>query len=920
MLQRLLVMVLFASGCLARYAPPRLDPKTPLTLELKGPSARVDVVLDARGIPHVFGQSEADLAFGLGFMHGRDRTFQVLVMKHAARGRLTELFGADALPLDQQLRVLSYRLAEAHAALSARDHTTLEAYARGVNAGAAHAGTPAELALLGVPFGEFTAEDSFAIMRLQSWSLSGDHRDELMRAQVLAKLPPGDARASLFDAPMWTGGVPIVGGAVAPQSAQPAASPGAHADGTNQGASVAAAAPPERTPAVAEGTNADRRERSQTTPLAAVTDPLHRERSQTTPLATATDPLHRERSQTPPLAAVTDPLRSQTPPTVTDPLQRDRSEPRAGTDAQTRAVASVAPLDRERRESLGAAYELPAAAAELAHQLGLDQLGASNSWAVHGSRTESGAPILCNDPHLSHELPSVFYLAHLEHPDFTGVGVTFAGIPAVLIGHTRSLAWGMTVSYADSQDLFRLQVTADGAGYVVDGVTVPFERLEQRFKLGSKADAEVKTETWLATRFGPVLPASTSTQHYALSWPALAVGGSNTEPISGFWDFLRAKNVDEATSAIERFQVAGQNVALAFTDGTIAYRLATYAPQRPEGVTGRVPRDGSRSVEAQLLKQTEKPALTNPAAGYLVAANQRVIADGDPHVGAVGTSGVPPHRARRIHQRLEALLGTKKATPDELLAIQQDVVSLEAQDLVPVLAAACPASTPRHEAEQVKAFCAALRSFDGTFSTDSLGALPFVATLTALRGQVVRSLGFEAASVKSVARSFPVTNAVHQALLAGGKSPLFGQGLEVMMTAAVDEALDDVIARTGKKPSDWRWGAVHTLQFKGVLARAPVVGGFFTGPITEQSGHGNTIRAESGLPVDHGAAMRMVVELSSPPRARFTIDTGQSGAPKEPHALDQFPAWTSGTPTPLPMTRAELDAEAEGAFVLLPAR
>ncbi|MBL8938817.1 MAG: penicillin acylase family protein, partial [Archangium sp.] len=678
MLQRLLVIPLLASGCLARYAPPRLDPKTPLTLALNGPQARVDITLDARGIPHVFGQSETDLAFGLGFMHGRDRTFQVLVMKHAARGRLTELFGADGLPLDQQLRILSYRLPEASAALSARDRSTLEAYAKGVNAGAAHAGPAAELVLLGVPFGEFTAEDSFAIMRLQSWTLSGDHRDELARAQLLARLPPGDQRINLFDAPIWTGGVPIVSGA-------------------------------------------------------AVTQPSTRV----------------ERART----------------TVT-------------------------------------VNELPAAAAELAHRLGLDQLGASNSWAVHGSRTESGVPVLCNDPHLSHELPSVFYLAHLEHPEFTGVGVTFAGIPAVLIGHTRSLAWGMTVSYADSQDLFRLQVSEDGSGYVVDGVTVPFERLEQRFKLGRKADAEVKTETWLATRFGPVLPASTVRERYALSWPGFEVGGSNVEPISGFWDFLRARNVEEATSAIERFQTAGQNVALAFTDGTIAYRLATYAPQRPEGVTGRVPRDGSRAVETRLLKQADKPALTNPPNGFLVAANQRVIADDDPRAGAVGTSGVPPHRARRIHQRLEALLGTKKATPDELLAIQQDVVSLEARDVVPVLGAACPSVTPRHEADQVKAFCAALRGFDGVFSTDSVGALPFVSTLAALRAQVVRSLGFEEPAVRSLARSFPVTNAVHQGLLAGGRSPLFGEGLEAMMPRVIDDALDDVIARTGKRPSD----------------------------------------------------------------------------------------------------------------------
>lgn len=796
MLRRLLLVPLLASGCLARYAPPRLDPKTPLTLELKGPSARVDVVLDARGIPHLFGQSEPDLAFGLGFMHGRDRMFQVFVMKHAARGRLTEVFGADALPLDQRLRLLSWRLREGFDALSARDRTTLEAYARGVTAGASHAGPPAELALLGLSFGEFTAEDSFAIMRLQAWTLSGDHRDELIRSQVLAKLPPNDPRRALFDAPIWTGGVPIV-----------------------------------------------------------------------------------------PSAPTTQPSTTLAAPVV--------------------KVASSA---------------LPAPAAELAQRLGFEQLGASNSWAVHGSRTASGVPVLCNDPHLSHEFPSVFYLVHLEHPDFTGVGVTFAGIPAILIGHTRSLAWGMTVSYADSQDLFRLQITPDGQGFVVDGVTVPFERVEQRFRLGRSADAEVKTETWLATQLGPVLPESAvpAPSRLAVSWPGFTVGGPNATPVSGFWDLLRAKDVEEATSAIERFQMAGQSVALAFTDGTIAYRLAAYAPRRPDGVTGRTPRDGSHAVELGVLKQTEKPSLTNPAKGYLVAANQRVVDDGDAQAQAVGTTGAPPHRARRIHERLEALLGAKKASPDELLELQQDVVSLEARDLVPVLGAACPPATPRHEASQVKAFCAALSGFDGTFSTESLGALPFVATVAALRAQVVRSLGLEEGSVKLVVRSLPVSNAVHLALLAGGRSPLFGRGLEVMMVSAVDEALDDVVSRTGSEASDWRWGAVHTLQFKGVLARAPVVGGFFTGPKSEQPGHGNTVRAENGLPVDHGAAMRMVVELSTPPRARFTLDTGQSGAPKEPHALDQFPAWTNGTPTRLPMTRAEVDAEAEGTIVLLP--
>ncbi|MCA3011649.1 MAG: penicillin acylase family protein, partial [Myxococcaceae bacterium] len=228
---RLLVVFLCASSCLSRYAPRPLPAHEPLRLESAGLSSTVEVLVDARGIPHVFGDNEADLAFGLGFMHGRERAFQVQTMKHAARGRLTELFGADALPLDQRLRVLSWRLDAAFAALTARDRAILEAYAAGVNAGAAHAGTTAEQALLGVDFGTFTAQDSFAITRLQAWALSADARDELARHHLLSALPAGDPRRALLDAPLPAGGVPIV--------VDPAAAPLADGRATGAGASAA---------------------------------------------------------------------------------------------------------------------------------------------------------------------------------------------------------------------------------------------------------------------------------------------------------------------------------------------------------------------------------------------------------------------------------------------------------------------------------------------------------------------------------------------------------------------------------------------------------------------------------------------------------------------------------------------------------
>jgi acyl-homoserine lactone acylase PvdQ len=141
-----------ACNPLACFAPGDLPKDAPLLLtstDGEFPKAKVEVRVDENGVPHIKGKDELDTVYGMGFMQGRDRTFQLLVFKHAMSGRLTELFGEGLLESDKVLRLYSYRSDEAYERLDERDQKILQAFAAGVNAGAKNAGGTSEMVVLG---------------------------------------------------------------------------------------------------------------------------------------------------------------------------------------------------------------------------------------------------------------------------------------------------------------------------------------------------------------------------------------------------------------------------------------------------------------------------------------------------------------------------------------------------------------------------------------------------------------------------------------------------------------------------------------------------------------------------------------------------------------------------------------------------
>ncbi|HEY4221488.1 MAG TPA: penicillin acylase family protein, partial [Myxococcota bacterium] len=802
MLLRSLSLVVVANALaschpLASFIPKDLPKDVPLVLTstAEWPKSDVNVIVDDLGIPHIYGQSESDLAYALGVMHGRDRAFQIYLYIHAGEGRLSEILGDEVLDLDRENRLLMTGADEQIKAFAPRDLEMANAYCAGLNQGAAMAGRSAEMAILGVDWEPVTPRDVLAVVRLQQWDQSVGLRQELARYRLVQALGDNNpvVTALLQDSP--SGGVPVV--AASEDEARPAA------------------------------------------------------------------------PSTPPTPA-------STPP------------PEPAKQAPTDAPHDAAP---------------PSGGGELAQQIRAlftrGGRGASNSWSVAPALTQKGVAVLANDPHLEHSAPGIFYMADMHGPDFVVAGGTFPGIPAVLIGHGEHIAWGVTNAYADTQDVVLLTRSDDGNSYLVDGKEVPFGLVPQTFKLGHGKDAKVHTETWRTSQFGPLLPTGyddgfvTDKTDMALLWSAVQFPQDNGHLVSAFWDLAKSNNVDDATKAVQDFASPAMSVNMAFTDGTIAYRLSGIIPVRGDSQRADYPRQGTSASAGWVgrVSADDKPHETSPHKGYIVASNQRVVEDGVGAQASVGFEAARPYRALRIDARIRALVADgKKAKTEDLFAIEQDITAIDAQQLAPIIARHCPKQVPGYVDAQVARFCHAIGTFNGVFTTDSI-ALPYARTSDELGKAILRAHVDAKVADALLEQSF-ADMALVDAVVgedAGQRSPLLDDpkttghdGLDPFVATAVQNAMALVFSEAGPSEDDWRWGKLHTLSLRGALSRAPFIGGLFETKPVEQAGYGSTPRAEHADPrhkmrVVDGAGLRLIAEMTTPPTVKMVNDSGQSG-------------------------------------------
>jgi penicillin amidase len=306
--------------------------------------------------------------------------------------------------------------------------------------------------------------------------------------------------------------------------------------------------------------------------------------------------------------------------------------------------------------------ELRALLAESDSRPGDEVLG-SNNWVVSGRRTTGGKPILANDPHLPHGVPSVWYMTHLQVPGILDVaGVTIPGAPLIIIGHNQNVAWGVTNLGPDVQDLYVETIDPQRPNfYRVNDHWEEMEVHEERIAIRGREPEILKVRS---TRHGPVIREMEG-RVLSLRWTLLREEIS--VPIQP--ELNAARDYREFVNALEHYSGPPQNWVVADRWGNIGFLNAGSIPIRARG-DGSVPVPGETDAYEWIgdIPFAKLPRLLNPPSGMIITANNRIVGKSYPYL--LTHNWMSPHRARRIQQLLE-----EKETfgAADMLRIQGDV-------------------------------------------------------------------------------------------------------------------------------------------------------------------------------------------------------------------------------------------------------
>lgn len=803
------VALCLIAGLLAYYILSRSLVDYDEDFTVAGISAPVEIVRNNDNVPHIFGRTDKDVFFALGFAHAQDRLWQMTMLRRTAQGRLSEIFGPSTVKVDELMRRLDlYGLAlQSVEAQDAETLAALEAYAAGVNAwigevnsGARGRGAP-EFFLFEPEISVWAPADSIAILKLMALQLGNSAQNEVLRARVslllsgerLADILPDDPGAGVSSVPDYASLVPGVA-----------------------------------------------------------------------PLAQPVD------FDLGPFSPISDP----------------------------------------------------------------DRAGASNAWAAAPGRSAAGGSLLANDPHLDLAAPTIWYLARLELASGGIIGGTVPGIPAVLIGRSDRLGWGLTTANLDDKDILIEELNPDNPEeYRTPDGWATFENRQSIIKV---KDADPVTLTLRWSRHGPILTGQqfdvgtiTPPGHVAaLSWTALT--GADTSMTSAI-RLMQAATVADALEAGRLHVAPAQNLMLADKDG-IALQLVGAMPARnPDNPSqGRLPVLGADPAAGftGIMPYEDNPRFVNPTSGLLGNTNNKIVDRPFPkHVSFEWGD------TQRIQRWLTLMKAREVHTRESFIEAQLDTVNPTARALLPLIGAdlwftgeAAPEGTPERLRQRALIL---LAEWNGEMNEHLPEPLIAQAWLRALQKRLIQDeLGAMSDSFTHISPVF--IERVYRNV--GGASVW----CDVIQSAAVesctdiarialDEALLELTETYGPNLESWRWGDAHQATHDHpVLGEVPFVK-YFVNIRQSTSGGDDTLmrgvtRGEGPEPYQnvHSAGYRGVYDFADPDSSVFITATGQSGHPLSRHYDDLGELWRRGEYIPMSLDPELARAAATGVMVLTP--
>jgi penicillin amidase len=534
--------------------------------------------------------------------------------------------------------------------------------------------------------------------------------------------------------------------------------------------------------------------------------------------------------------------------------------------------------------------------------------GASNNWAIAGSRTASGMPLLANDPHLAPRLPAPWYLAHLRCPAWEVAGASFVGGPALPIAHNGHAAWGITAGMTDQADLFIEEIGPDGAS-VRQGHG--FAACEVRDELIEVRGGAPVSERVLVTPRGPIVSPFLDGAPAALSLSAVWL---RPLPIRGLLTCLAARDFETFRANFAAWPGPALNIVYADAGGQIGYQLVGQLPRRRRG-QGTLPLPGwldGIGWEDELVPFAEMPSTVDPQTGFVASANNRPAADGEgPFLGADWMDG---YRQARIIEELASRTDWDVASCADL---QLDVTSLpwrRVRDLALAL--------PVDDAEGRLAI-ELLRAWDGRLTVDSAAASVFELWLAEMARRIAQAkapsswryaLGEGFGEIVPLTMFHAGSAAQTVERLCAQPDGWFERGWPAEAADALSAAVHQLSTEHGPDSGAWAWGTLRTLTLRhAVGAQRLLADAFNIGPVP-MAGDGTTpLQAANGPLRPFGNPgyvpnTRAVIELSDLEASRWSLAGGQSGNPMSPHYRDLFALWHRGESVPIPWAEENVAA------------
>ncbi len=768
--------------------------------DLAGLDRPGQIIVDAWGIPHIYGATTHDAFFLQGYNAARDRLWQIDLWRKRGLGRLSASFGAQFVEKDRAARLFLYRgdMAAEWATYPKDAKAWFEAFTAGINAyvaetKAGRAPLPVEFKLTGSSPELWTADD---IVRIRSHALVGNLTAEVLRAR---------------------------------------------------GACLGA---------IHEDT------------LRHMIEPAH---------ATA-------------------PPKGLEPCAVPDDVLTTYFLATSGVGFNGKTVtAELKPLQH------------------LAEREDATEREGSNNWVVDAAHSATGRPILANDPHREHAVPSLRYVVDVASPDLHVIGAGEPSLPGVSFGHNDTVAWGLTIFEVDQQDLYVYDLSPHhpNAYRTLKGDQA-FDLVHETLEVKGEAPRDIVLKF---TRHGPVIAEDTKAgKAYAVRSIWSLPGGAGY--VQSSWLF-RANQYADFELAHAHWGGPPLNLVYADTHGDIGWLPSAFAPVRPnwDGLWP-VPGDG-RYEWAGLTAAGLFPSLKNPAKGWIATANEMNLPKDYPaETRKLGFEWVDRSRIDEIEARLSA---KPKLGLADMMAIQTDTTSPLARRTTALLA-----GLSGEDKEQNSAL-ALLKDWDGSERADSAQAALYEVWMSRhLKPAVIDALVPQAARASfATAQAAAITDWLTRLPPEFGADPQ-AKRAQILKTS-LGEAWRETVRRLGPDPSLWRWGDLHFAQwtpaaaalaapsFRSQMSIGPLqVGGSSSTPMATSPGRDfNTLA---------GASVRMVLDVGAWDNSRIINSPGQSGDPASPHYRDLFPLWAAGAYVPLLYSREAVERAAEKIITFTPAR